>query len=94
MSRAGRSLLRVVIEAGPLTDGRATAGIGRYVRSLTTALALLDDLAIMLAMPRHPASSERYPLRYLHSQRAVAMSAFGRRPELVHATASEPRAVR
>lgn len=90
MSDATQSRLRVVVEGGPLTDARATAGIGRYVRSLAAALAGIGDLDVELATPRREARSERYPLRFLHSSRAAVAAARSRRPDLVHATATEP----
>jgi glycosyltransferase involved in cell wall biosynthesis len=73
-----------------LTDARGTAGIGRYVRSLADALSLRGDIQLELATPRRPAGSERYPLRYLHSQPSMAAARARLRPDLLHATASEP----
>ncbi|HET9050561.1 MAG TPA: glycosyltransferase family 1 protein [Candidatus Dormibacteraeota bacterium] len=88
--------VRVVVEAGPLGDGRASAGIGRYLRSLIDALERLpagERPAIRLATPRRAATTERRPLRYLRSQPSILVAAARWRPAVVHAVASEPAAL-
>ena len=82
--------LGVVIEAGALRDGRASAGIGRYVRSLAAALGELDGLDLQLSLPRRPPRSERHPIRYLHAQPSLIRTVLRRRPDVVHAVTSEP----
>jgi glycosyltransferase involved in cell wall biosynthesis len=84
--------LRVVIEGAPLADGRGTAGIGRYLRSLVQALRQRDDVEVHLAVPRRPSPTERHELRYLYGQPGLAATALRRRPDLVHAVANEPAA--
>jgi glycosyltransferase involved in cell wall biosynthesis len=82
--------LRVVIEGAPLVDGRGTAGIGRYLRSLTAALLQRDDVEIHISVPGRPSPSERHELRYLYGQPRLAATALRRHPDLVHAVANEP----
>ena len=84
------SRLGVVIEAGALRDGRASAGIGRYVRSLAAALGELDGIDLHLSLPRRAPRSERHPIRYLHAQPALIRTVIRRRPVVVHAVTSEP----
>lgn len=86
-------MLRVVLEGGPLTDGRAEAGIGRYVASLTTALAEVaadEGLEVIIATPRRRSRTERRPLRWLRSQPSLLGAALRRRAAMVHALGGEP----
>lgn len=71
-------------------DARRTAGIGRYVSSLTAALADVDGLELRTAAPRRTPARESWVLRFLNAQPAVLSAAWRWHPTLVHAPASDP----
>ncbi|MEA2647127.1 MAG: hypothetical protein QOE92_2210 [Chloroflexota bacterium] len=81
--------INVLLEGAPLVDARSQAGIGRYVASLAHALHARDDVAVRVATPARGPWRESAPLRWLNSQPSLLVE--GRfRPDIVHATASEP----
>jgi glycosyltransferase involved in cell wall biosynthesis len=82
--------LRVVVDGSPLCDGRRMAGIGRYAAALTSALARREDVSLEVVTPRRAPRSEARPLRWLHAQPTLLTRLLRRRPQLVHALASEP----
>jgi len=82
--------LRVLLDAGCLSDGRRAAGIGRYAQELIAALRSRDDVDIDVAQPERPPRSESRPGRFLHAQPAVLRAAARFRPHVVHALGGEP----
>lgn len=81
----------MVVDATALRDGRAAAGIGRYVARLLAALDELDDgPALTVALPRGRARSENRGWRWLAGQPRVLRTALRRRPGVVHGPAGEP----
>jgi glycosyltransferase involved in cell wall biosynthesis len=85
--------LRVVLDASPLVDGRANAGIGRYVAQLSSALSRRKDLDIRLVRPARPPLRDSWALRWLNAQPPLAVAALRQRPHLMHGMASDPIAV-
>ena len=81
---------RVLLDASALVDGRRDAGIGRYVASLIAALEDLPGIDLRRAQPRRPPFRESWAVRFLNAQPAVAWATLRRRPDLVHAPASDP----
>jgi glycosyltransferase involved in cell wall biosynthesis len=85
--------LRVVLDASPLADGRANAGIGRYVAQLGDALRRRGDLDVRMVRPSRPPLRESWAVRWLHAQPRLAVAAISQRPQLMHGMASDPIAV-
>ena len=80
------------MEGAPLVDARSQAGIGRYVASLLNALHARSDVSVTVATPAGGPWRESPPLRWLNSQPSLFVD--GRfRPDVVHATGSEPALV-
>jgi glycosyltransferase involved in cell wall biosynthesis len=88
MPKAGP--VRVVADASALADNRATAGIGRYARSLIEELRQRDDVRLWTATPRWPPPREAWAVRFAWSQPLVAPLAVLHRADLVHGLASDP----
>ena len=81
----------MVVDATALRDGRAAAGIGRYVARLLAALeALPDGPRVSVARPPGRARSENRGLRWLAGQPWALAAAVARRPGAVHGPAGEP----
>jgi glycosyltransferase involved in cell wall biosynthesis len=81
----------VVVDATALRDGRAAAGIGRYVARLLAALeALPDGPRVSVARPPGRARSENRGWRWLAGQPWALATAAARRPVAVHGPAGEP----
>ena len=81
----------MVVDATALRDGRAAAGIGRYVARLLAALeALPDGPRVSVARPPGRARSENRGWRWLAGQPWALATAAARRPVAVHGPAGEP----
>ncbi|HEX6537890.1 MAG TPA: glycosyltransferase family 1 protein [Candidatus Dormibacteraeota bacterium] len=83
-------MVRVLIEASCMVDARRDAGIGRYARHLTDALADIPDVDVRLAQPLRPPRSESRPGRFIHAQPAALRAATRMKPDLIHGVGGEP----
>ena len=82
--------MSVVADGSPLKDSRRTAGIGRYVSSLIRSLDDIDGLSLTVATPRRSPRRETWIWRCVNGQPALEAALIRRRPDLVHAMASDP----
>ena len=83
-------MVRVLMEASCLVDGRRDAGIGRYARELIDAMDGVDDVVLQLAEPDRPPLSESRPGRFLHAQPATLLAATRVKPDVLHGVGGEP----
>jgi alpha-1,3-rhamnosyl/mannosyltransferase len=80
----------VLVEASCLVDARRDAGIGRYARNLTEALADGHEVDLRLSQPSRPPRSESRPGRFIHAQPSALRAAARMKPDLIHGVGGEP----
>ncbi len=88
--------LTVAVDASALRDGRASAGIGRYVTGLLDMLPTADGISVVPCLPHRPPRVDAWGIRFLNAQPAQLRARFRRgraRPTVFHATSSDPSLV-
>lgn len=85
-----RAPLRVLADASALADGRRDAGIGRYIRELTAALAEIEDIQLTIETPKQRPWSDSRPGRFLRAQPGLLRTARRLKPDVAHGLGGEP----
>ena len=86
---ATSSPLRVLIDGSPLRDGRREAGIGRYVVDLERGLSTFTDVRFRVSTPKRTLP-ESWIRRWALAQPTLLKDAALFRPDVLHATATDP----
>ena len=90
------SNLCVAVDAAALRDGRASAGIGRYVRGLIHGLEAIPGIEVVPCSPSRPPRPDAWAIRFLNAQPAqfrARRQRHGGRPTVLHATSGDPSLV-